>query len=57
MMKCKSRSTQSIRAVITRADGTIEDLGLIGYSSTNPIKQLAWNIYSLAKKYFNLKGK
>ncbi len=56
-MKCKSRSTQSIRAVITRADGTIEDLGLIGYSSTNPIKQLAWNIYSLAKKYFNLKGK
>jgi hypothetical protein len=31
---------QSIRAVVTRADGTVEDLGLISYYHKNPIKRL-----------------
>jgi hypothetical protein len=33
-----------ITAVITRADGTIEDLGTIQYWHKNPLKRLLWRI-------------
>jgi hypothetical protein len=36
------RSTLS--AVITRADGTVEDLGVIGYWNRNPLYRLAYRI-------------
>lgn len=35
-------------AVITRADGTIEDLGVVDYWHSNPIKRFMWNL----KKFF-----
>lgn len=34
----------SVKAVITRADGKIEDLGLVSYQSTNPMKMWVYNI-------------
>lgn len=33
-----------ISAVITRADGTVEDLGVIYAQHKNPLKQAAWNL-------------
>jgi hypothetical protein len=33
-----------ISAVITRADGTIENLGTIQYWHKNPLKRLLWRI-------------
>lgn len=35
-------------ATVTRADGTIEELGVIDYYHRNPIKQFIWNL----KKFF-----
>lgn len=40
----------SISAVITRADGTIEDLGMISYYNSNPIKRWIFKI----KQYFKM---
>lgn len=37
--KCK---TISIEAVVTRADGTVENLGVISYWSSNPFKTFWW---------------
>lgn len=37
----------SIRAVVTRADGTIENLGLISFQSTSPLKM--W-LYRMGQK-------
>jgi hypothetical protein len=37
-------------AVITRADGTVENLGVISYYHKNPLKRWIWKI----KKYFKL---
>lgn len=34
----------SLSAVITRADGTVEDLGAIQYWNSNPFKQFIWRI-------------
>ncbi len=34
----------TLSAVITRADGTVEDLGVIAYKHRNPLKQLAWRL-------------
>jgi hypothetical protein len=31
-------------AVITRADGSVEELGVIDYWHANPIKRLIWRI-------------
>jgi hypothetical protein len=31
-------------ATITRADGTVEELGVIDYYHVNPIKMLIWRI-------------
>jgi len=36
------RST--ISAVVTRADGTVEDLGVINYWHRNPLLRLAWRV-------------
>jgi hypothetical protein len=33
-----------ISAVITRADGTVENLGTIQYWHQNPLKRLLWRI-------------
>ena len=35
---------QTITAVITRADGTVEHLGVISYYNKNPLKQLWWHL-------------
>jgi hypothetical protein len=32
----------SIAAVVIRADGTREDLGVIAYYNKNPLRRLAW---------------
>jgi len=42
-------SQMSIRAVITRADGTVEDLGTISYWHKNPLRRLAYRIGRLFK--------
>lgn len=34
----------SISAIVTRADGTVEDLGEIAYWHRNPIMRLWWRI-------------
>lgn len=34
----------TLSAVITRADGTVEDLGAIQYWHSNPLKRLFWRI-------------
>jgi hypothetical protein len=33
-----------ITAVITRADGTVEHLGVVSYWHKNPIKRIFWSI-------------
>ena len=40
----KAKSS-SISAVITRADGTIENLGIVAYWHRNPLKRLLVNLY------------
>lgn len=32
----------SVRAVVTRADGTVEDLGVVAYNHRNPFKVARW---------------
>lgn len=34
----------TIEATITRADGTVERLGVVSYYHRNPLKQLWWNV-------------
>jgi hypothetical protein len=34
----------SLSAVITRADGTIENLGVVSYYHRNPIRVLLWKL-------------
>ena len=34
----------SISAVITRADGTTENLGAISYWHKNPLRRIAWRL-------------
>ena len=37
-------------AIVTRADGTVEDFGMISYYNSNPIKNWIWKI----KQYFKI---
>lgn len=37
-------------AVVTRADGTVEDLGRIAYYHRNPLKRWAWAIKQVVRK-------
>lgn len=41
--KSKAKSAQ-ISAIITRADGTVENVGVIAYWHRNPLKRWAWHI-------------
>jgi len=34
----------SVSGVVTRADGTTEDLGVIAFAHKNPVKVLAWRL-------------
>lgn len=40
----------SIAAVVTRADGTVEDLGVVARWHKNPFIRLTWRISDLAKR-------
>lgn len=40
----------SIAIVITRADGTVEDLGVVSYWHRNPIKRLLWRMKQARKE-------
>lgn len=40
----------SLEAVIIRADGTRENLGMIGYTSSNPLKRFFVNLYIRIKR-------
>ena len=40
----KTVSSCSIHAVVTRADGTVEDLGLISYTSRNPLRRWGYRL-------------
>lgn len=37
-------SSATLSIVVTRADGTVEDLGIVSRWHKNPLKQLAWNL-------------
>ncbi len=41
--------TATIEAVITRADGRIERLGVVSYYHRNPLKRWWWHIKKAAK--------
>ena len=50
MMNAQSKVKEyTIEAVITRADGSVEKLGVVSYYSSNPFKMLWWRI----KQIFN----
>lgn len=34
----------AIEATVTRADGTVEHLGVVSYWHANPIRRLAWRL-------------
>lgn len=36
--------SSTLRAVITRADGAVEDLGVISYWHKNPFKRAVWHV-------------
>ena len=38
-----------LTAVITRADGTVEELGTLDYWHKNPVKMMAWHTKKNAK--------
>ena len=38
-----------ITATIIRADGTVEDLGVVNYWHKNPLRRLAWRISKFLK--------
>jgi hypothetical protein len=41
----------TIRARIIRADGTVEDMGIVAYWNANPLKRLAFGIRQFIKKH------
>lgn len=47
--KGKAREA-SIHAVVTRADGTVEDLGVVSYWHRNPLRRWAWRVRHPKKK-------
>lgn len=48
IIQTSSVKESSIKAVVVRADGTIEDLGVISYWHKNPFKRLWFKV----KKFF-----
>lgn len=50
-MKVKGGAREmSISAVVTRADGTVEDLGIVSYWHKNPLRRLAVKLQRLFPK-------
>lgn len=45
-------SEAKLRAVVTRADGTVEDYGVVSYYSPNPMKRALWWIRSRGHRFF-----
>ncbi len=43
-MEASTTTQVTIEATVTRADGSIENLGVISYWNKNPIKRLFWRI-------------
>jgi hypothetical protein len=41
----------SITAVVTRADGTVEDLGVVAYWHRNPLRRFLWRINKFIKDH------
>jgi hypothetical protein len=40
----KGIGSAQVSAIITRADGTVEDLGVISYWHRNPLRRLWWRL-------------
>ena len=53
-MSSKSVSECELTAVIIRADGTREDLGVISYYSKNPIKMAKYKIKKVVRKLWQM---
>lgn len=51
MTNSNARSA-TFRAVVTRADGTVEDLGLIAYWHKNPLIRWVVNVWIRTKERF-----
>ena len=45
----KARSI-SLSATVTRADGTVEDFGVVAYKHRNPIKNFIWHLKNRLKR-------
>lgn len=43
-------SQVSVEAKVIRADGRVEDLGVVAFWHRNPFKRLAWRIGQLLRK-------
>jgi len=48
-VNAKSRGETTIELVVTRANGTVENLGVVSYWHPNPLKRLAWRVKKLFK--------
>lgn len=48
---------RSVTAIITRADGTVVDLGEIAYWHRNPLKRLWWKVRHPLREIGRIKGK
>lgn len=46
----------ALRAVVIRADGTREDLGVVSYWHRNPLKRWAWATKQFFKRVFKRMG-
>lgn len=43
--RAKAESDQQFHAVITRADGSVEDLGVVAATYKSPFRRLWWRIH------------
>lgn len=50
MIAGKAIAEAKMSAVIIRADGRREDLGIVAYYNKNPLKQFAFEVSQLIKK-------
>ena len=41
----KTASESSLSHVVTKADGTVVDLGVVSYWSKNPLKMARWRVW------------
>lgn len=54
MMVVRGRArVASIRAVVTRADGSVENLGIVSYWHKNPVKRFCVNLFIRIRDYMN----